>query len=427
MRILHTSDWHLGHRLHRRSRAREHALFLDWLAQLLEDQSVDVLLIAGDVFDTANPPARALELWYSFLATCAARLPDLEVVVVGGNHDSAARLDAPAELLAALRVRVLGGARNNGLARSAKEMVLRIDPKNPSDPPLWVAAVPFLRPVDLPSIEATEDMDPLIEGVRAYYQEVFDCMQAQADEKDPKIAMGHLYLRKGQLSELSERKVLGGNQHALPADVFPQWLDYVALGHLHRAQSVGSERIQYSGSPIPLAMDERHYRHQVCLLSMTEAGAPLNIESLRVPRFVPLARVPDKGSAALDEVLSTLDEILSKAPFLRPPDSELGDLDHPTSFLEACVQLTEPDPELRAKLEQACEAKGHQLSSLVVEYAGLKTALGDQVERQELGQLAPQQVLCAMHEAKFGTEPASSMLTAFGELFEELDVEREQA
>lgn len=427
MRILHTSDWHLGHRLHRRSRAREHALFLDWLAQLLQDQAVDLLLIAGDIFDTANPPARALELWYSFLANCAARLPDLKVVVVGGNHDSAARLDAPAGLLAALKVQVLGGARLNGEARPPEEMLLRIDAKEPQGAPLWVAAVPFLRPVDLPALELKPEQDPLVEGVRAYYQEVFACMQAKADAQDPKIAMGHLYLRKGKLSELSERKILGGNQHALPADLFPEWLDYVALGHLHRAQSVGQDRIQYSGSPIPLAMDERHYRHQVCLLSLSEAGEALSLEAIRVPRFVPLARVPDQGSAPLEEVLVALDELLAKPPFLRPPDSPLGDLDHPTAFLEVCVQLSEPDPELRAKLEKACEAKGHQLSSLVVEYAGLKTALGEQVEQQELGQLAPEKVLHAMHLARFGSAPASSMLTAFNELFEQIDAESEQA
>lgn len=427
MRILHTSDWHLGHRLHRRARTREHAAFLEWLTQLMQDQSVDVLLIAGDIFDTANPPAQALELWYSFLANCAARLPELSVVVIGGNHDSAARLDAPSELLAALRVQVIGGARSNGEARPAKEMVLKIAPRDPAEPALWVAAVPFLRPVDLPRIDDAEGVDPLIEGVRAYYQEVFDELESQAGVDEPKIAMGHLYLRKGKLSELSERKVLGGNQHALPADIFPDWLDYVALGHLHRAQAVGNDRIQYSGSPIPLAMDERHYRHQVNLISLSRAGEPLSVEALRVPLTVPLARVPDQGSAPLDEVLAALDTLLAKAPFERAQPFELGDLDRPVAFLEACVQLTEPDPDLRDKVEKACEAKGHQLSSLIVEYAGVNTALGDQVERQELRELAPSQVLSAMHQARFGAEPTRGMLSAFAELFEQLDQESEQA
>lgn len=397
------------------------------MTQLMQDQSVDVLLIAGDIFDTANPPAQALELWYSFLANCAARLPHLSVVVVGGNHDSAARLDAPAELLAALNVQVLGGARNNGDPRSPEDMVLRLEPHNPEDAPLWIAAVPFLRPVDLPRIEETQGVDPLVEGVRAYYQEVFEQLVARAGADEPKIAMGHLYLRKGKLSELSERKILGGNQHAVPADVFPEWLDYVALGHLHRAQAVGRDRIQYCGSPIPLAMDERHYRHQVNLISLSKAGDPLNLEAIRVPRTVPLARIPDQGSASLDEVLVGIEEVLAKAPFLRPEGSALGDLDNPEAFLEVCVQLTEPDPELRAKVEKACEAKGHQLSSLIVEYAGVKTALGDQVEQQELRQLEPSQVLCAMHQARFGAEPLPSLLTAFHELFEQLDQESEQA
>ena len=99
MRLLHTADWHLGHSLHRFRRHAEHARFLDWLLDQLEEHAVDALLVAGDVFDTANPPSQALRAWYGFLARARARMPALDIVVIGGNHDSAARLDAPRPLL----------------------------------------------------------------------------------------------------------------------------------------------------------------------------------------------------------------------------------------------------------------------------------------------------------------------------------------
>ncbi|NPC81309.1 exonuclease subunit SbcD, partial [Pyxidicoccus fallax] len=101
MRLLHTSDWHLGHTLYDVSREAEHAAFLDWLLETLEAESVDALLVAGDIFDTANPSAEAQAAWYHFVARARRRLPRLDVVVIGGNHDSAARLDAPDPLFAA--------------------------------------------------------------------------------------------------------------------------------------------------------------------------------------------------------------------------------------------------------------------------------------------------------------------------------------
>lgn len=425
MRVLHTSDWHLGHRLHRRARGLEHRRFLDWLLDLMQVREVNALLIAGDVFDTANPSAPALELWYNFLATTAKRLGDLQVVVIGGNHDSAARLDAPRDVLRALKVDVIGGARRDGLPRSPQDMVLRLEPAREEDPALWVAAVPFLRPVDLPTQpELSEAQDPLIEGVRAYYQAVFEHMQRRAEPGDRHLAMGHLYLRQGQLSELSERKILGGNQHALPTDIFPDWLSYVALGHLHRAQAVGEERIRYSGSPIPLAMDERHYRHEVTLLDFEEPAMEPRIERIAVPRTIALRRIPDKGSAGVEEVLVELETVLSNE--LAPPSVDAQALrasETPPAFIEAAVRLTEPDPELRAKVEAVCEAYGHQLCSLIIEYAGQQTSLGEQQLEQELGQLAPHQVLEAMHEANFGQAIDPDLLGAFDELIESMGQE----
>lgn len=430
MRVLHTSDWHLGHRLFSRSRAYEHQHFLAWLLEQLQRREVDLLLIAGDIFDTANPPAQALTLWYSFLAACAKHLRDLQIIVVGGNHDSAARLDAPSELLSALEIQVVGGARREGRLRQPQELVIPVRKRGGEEILAWVAAVPFLRPMDLPMMQSKEGQDPLIEGVRTYYSQVFDSMRAMAQPGQRLLAMGHLYLRKGQLSEWSERKVLGGNQHALPEDIFPEWLDYVALGHLHRPQAISRESVRYCGSPIPLAMDERSYPHRVNLLSWKDTQAQLEVESISVPRSLPLYRIPEKGCLELDALSEAIErdlpaQLQAEPPAEVPRMAELGQIERPLPFVEFGARLVAPDPELRDRLEALCEAKGLRLSSLVVEYAGAREALGESKPERDLRQFQPEEVLAAIHESTYGEAIEPELLELFGELVDVIHQERQ--
>jgi exonuclease SbcD len=165
----------------------------------------------------------------------------------------------------------------------------------------WCAAVPLLRPVDLPFC-ADDTVDPLVEGVRQVYQQVLAAVRERRTPEQVLIATGHCYMVGTALSELSERKILGGNQHALPVDIFPDDTTYTALGHLHRAQAVGKrEHIRYSGSPIPLSLDEEHYRHQVVQVDF-ERGDCKDITALPIPRRVESLRLPEKGPCPLEEV-----------------------------------------------------------------------------------------------------------------------------
>jgi len=304
MRILHTSDWHLGHTLHDLPRDHEHQVFLDWLLGVLEERQVDALLVAGDVFDTANPSAAAQAMWYRFVAQARRRCPSLDVVVIGGNHDSADRLDAPQPLLVhGFDVHVVGGLpRGAGRAVEVERLVVPLRDSS-GEVAAWVCAVPFLRPADL----RAPDGD-LAAGVRAVYDEVLAAARARRQPGQALVAMGHCYMVKGELSEVSERKILGGNQHALPLDIFPDDLAYVALGHLHKPQRVGRDSVRYSGSPLPLSMGERDYRHQVCLVEISGAEMA-SVESLAVPRAVDLLRVPRTGALPPDELLAELKKL----------------------------------------------------------------------------------------------------------------------
>lgn len=410
MRLIHTSDWHLGHTLHEISRRAEHLAFFDWLLGRLQALEADALLVAGDIFDTANPSAEAQADLYRFLATARQRLPGLDIVLIGGNHDSASRLDAPEPLLQAFGVRVVGGLpRGADGAVDYGRLVVPLTDRAGAEAAL-VVAMPFLRPADLPAVRE-EGVDPLIEGVRRVYREVIEHAERRRAPGQALLAMGHLYMTGTAVSELSERKILGGNQHALPADVFPESLAYVALGHLHLAQPVTREAVRYSGSPIPLSMAEIDYPHQICVVDIAE-GQLVSVTAERVPRKVELLRVPAEAQPLADAeaALAALD---SRAHL--PPDEQ--------PIVEVPVQLTRPEPALRARIEQALQGKGVRLARISVRYTGHGQALADALPTASLLDLQPEQVLRQCWARSHEGEPSGGLVEAFHQLTGEAQAE----
>ncbi|MBM4320911.1 MAG: exonuclease subunit SbcD, partial [Deltaproteobacteria bacterium] len=168
MKILHTADWHLGHSLHEQGREEEHTAFLDWLLELVGREKVDALLVAGDVFDSANPSAAAQTLWYGFLAELCKKHPQVGVVVIAGNHDSAARLEAPEPLLRRFGIHVVGEVSRLDGEPELERLVVPLR-RWSGEVAARVVALPFLRPADLTWVEEEEQGDPLVEGVRRLY------------------------------------------------------------------------------------------------------------------------------------------------------------------------------------------------------------------------------------------------------------------
>jgi exonuclease SbcD len=410
MRLLHTADWHLGHGLHDHPRTHEHRAFLAWLLGVLARERVDALLIAGDVFDVANPPTAALWDWYGFLAQAQAARPGLQIVVVGGNHDSPARLDVTNALLPSA-VRVVGGLPRRPDGTPDLDRLLVPLGGDPERPDAWCLAVPFLRPSDLPTVDGA-GKDPLIEGVRALYRDVVEAAKARRSNGQPIIAMGHCYMTGTALSELSERRILGGNQHALPVDLFADDLAYVALGHLHLAQTVGGhEHVRYSGSPIPLSFAEIGYRHQVSLVDLDGTG-PARVTSIPVPRAVEVLRVPTDRARPLEEVL----------PALRALADHTGALDDPTRpLLEVRVLCDKPQPRLRQEIEAAAEGKRPRLLRIALEAAGNGQALGDGRVRHTLRDVTPLDVFRKRYEQAHGGEPTPELVAAFSDLLDEVE------
>ncbi len=408
MRILHTSDWHLGHTLHDVSREYEHRAFLQWLVDQISDREIDALLIAGDIFDTANPSAASQDLWFWFLAQALKARPGLQIVAIAGNHDSAARLEAPDHLLRQFDIRVVGSLPRKADGTFDPEGMLVPLKDEKGEPKAIVVAMPFLRAGDLPMVEGE---DPLIEGIRCLYDQA---CEAARPKGLPILVMGHCYLVTGQVSDLSERKVLGGNQHALPVSLFPDDVAYVALGHLHLPQVMNAGRIRYSGSPIPLSMSERHYPHSVTMLEVGSDGR-LQQEQFRIPRAVDLVRVPEKEFLPLVELL----ESLKALPAL--PIDEASGKPHP--FLEVGVRLEKPETTLRATIEAALDGKGYFLAKITPQHTGSGQALGDAPQIHGLRELAVEDVFQRKWARDFQGAPTAEHLSALHELVDQVNQE----
>ena len=403
MKILHTADWHLGHQLHGHDRRFEHDAFLDWLADTIKRRDIDALLVAGDLFDTANPPASAWQHLYRFLARLRAEHPALEMVLIGGNHDSPSKLDAPHELLRAFDLHLVGSISRDGDGKLETDRLLVPLQDREGKIAAWCAAVPFLRSSDLRVEQLAEGQDRLIEGVRQIYAEVLAEGRARCGEDLPLIAMGHAYLAAGQLSELSERRVLGGNQHALPAELFAG-ADYTALGHLHLAQSP-AEGVHYSGSPLPLSLAEANYNHQV--LEVTFAGGKLaGLERIPVPRAVEMIRLPQ----------SPLNEALEAIEALTPPPCP----QEAQPFLEVRLQLPKPEARIRERILAAIADKPVRLARISTQYQGSGEGLADGRERRRLDELSPTEVFRLCYQRQFEGEPEAQLVASFEEILEQV-------
>lgn len=403
MRLLHTSDWHLGQTLHNYERGYEHQRFLDWLLDTLVAERVDVLLVAGDVFDNANPSAASQKQLYVFLQQARARLPALQLIVVAGNHDSAGRLEAPAPLLAAHGTHVIGHLLRDDAFQIDLERLLLPLTGSDGQVQAWCLAVPFLRPGDVPKLPAGDTQDAYLGGIALLYRQLTDLALARRQPGQAILAMGHCHMVGGEMSNDSERRIVIGGTEMLPSGIFDACIAYAALGHLHKAQAVGGqEHIRYCGSPIPLSFAEVNYRHQVLCLDI-EGETLQSVRVIAVPRAVSLLRVP-ATPAPISEVLAQLAALdVPHAPAEAQP------------FLEVRVRLDAPEPGLRTRIEAALDGKPVRLAKIETSSAARASA-PENMTLDQLGQLQPDDILRRLYQQKYAKEAPPELLSALAEL-----------
>ncbi|MBG2715388.1 exonuclease subunit SbcD [Proteus mirabilis] len=305
MRIIHTSDWHLGQYFFTKTRAQEHQQFLDWLLAQIREQQVDAVIVAGDIFDTGSPPSYARELYNRFVV--AIRDTQCQLIILGGNHDSVATLNESKSLLACLNTTVIANVHTE-----TPQAPIILYQKNHT-PGALLCAIPYLRPRDMINSKSgqsgADKQGALKEAIADYYQHQYQAaldLRKQLNVNIPIIATGHLTTIGASVSD-SVREIYIGTLEAFNATLFPPF-DYIALGHIHRPQRVNkSGHIRYSGSPIPLSFDESAQQKSVCLIDF-EQDKLAEMTLLPIPEFQLLRTL----SGSLQEIATQLEKLATQ-------------------------------------------------------------------------------------------------------------------
>ena len=409
IRILHTADWHLGQTFFGYDRTQEHEHFLDWLAGVLTKNKIDVLIVAGDVFDVSNPSAASQRMFYRFIHRVTTENPRLQLVVVAGNHDSAARLESPLPLLQEMRTEIKGIVLKQNGKIDYEHLLVEL--KNAAgEVEALCLAVPFLRQGDYPVVET--EGNPYAEGVKELYARLLKYALKKRTDGQALVAVGHLLATGSEIAEKdhSERIIIGGLESVSP-ESFPEQIVYTALGHIHKAQRVsGRENIRYAGSPLPMSFAEKHYHHGVVKVTLDEGWA-VEIEKLEYTPLVRLLSIPATEAAAPDEVL---DELRG----LELPEDE------PMPYLEVKVKLSEPEPMLRQQVEEILEGKPVRLARIVSFYRqAAEGSVEEEVLTAGLQEMNPLQIVKATFENSYQTEMPEELVNLFQEACRTINLE----
>lgn len=401
MKILHTADWHLGKKLEQFERTDEHQDFLNWLIERLSSECIDVLIIAGDIFDTGSPSNAALQQYYRFLRqvknTCCR-----EVIIIGGNHDSISTLNAPKELLRYFNVHIVGG-----VPEVFTDQIIPIEDEN-GKLQLIVCAVPFLRDRDIRLSITGETSDERVmrirQGIRDHYHQFKEHIAGYKADGIPVIATGHLFAAGSSTSE-SEKEIHVGNLGHVSGDHFPEEFDYVALGHIHRPQVVNKmDHIRYSGSPISLSFSETADQKQVIILEFEE-GKLTRLETLEVPCCRKLIRLKGTLESVKSQILLLQDHQLKYAAWVEiqvDTDAYIPDLE------EQLNKLKENKPFIERFFPRQIRMRATQSLNQLAEAA------------MTLQDLDPKVVFLKKCEAEFGDEDYSELMQTFEEVLEQM-------
>ena len=417
IRILHTADWHLGQTFFGYDRVEEHAHFLHWLARELKENKIDVLLVAGDVFDVSNPSAASQRMFYHFIRQVTEENPKLQLVVVAGNHDSAARLEAPLPLLQEMRTEIRGIVRRHEGEIDYDHLIVELK-NSEGEVEALCLAVPFLRQGDYPVVAT--DGNPYAEGVKELYTRLQERALQRRKDGQALVAVGHLQATGSEIAErdFSERTIIGGLECVSP-DAFTEQIAYTALGHIHKSQRVsGRENVRYAGSPLPMSFVEREYHHGVVIVTLAE-GWTVEIEKREYVPLVGLLSVPRGKAATPEEVLEELAHLPLASEEAEGEQTERS-LHFP--YLEIKVLLTEPEPMLRQRIEEAIADKAVRLARIVSVYRQAEeNTLEEEVLAAGLQEMNPLQIVKATFENTYQSEMPEELERLFQQAMREAE------
>lgn len=372
MKIIATSDWHLGNLFHGNDRLPEHKHFFGWLLDTIKAQSPDVLLVAGDVFDNGNPSAAAQEAYYSFLADVTELCPTMQIIITAGNHDSANRLEAPRALLARYHMEVRGNVRRTWMADDGgggswqinyDDLMIPVRGKDGDE--AVVLAVPYLRNDMVTGASYSE-------GVNAFLR----TLTAKARERHPGkplVMMAHMYAKGADIARDSSERIVIGGQEEVNMEGWAEHPDYLTCGHIHKRQHIwNTDWARYTGSVLPMSFAEKDYVHGVDMLTLSDGHKP-RIEFLE---YTPQHRL---------RVLPENDDELTPKKLQKLIHSELKDrtdgmLDDSYEYLVLKVKLDKVSNDDIKELEALIDTKNAVLCKMqrIMPALDLTTIAGNQ-------------------------------------------------
>ncbi len=398
MKILHTADWHIGKKLQKHELKEDFDLFINWFCETIKNESIDVLLVSGDIFDLANPSSEARGQYYK--ALLQLRNLNCKIILTGGNHDSPAMLDAPREILRNLDIEVIGG-----LPENIQQTLIPIKNKS-GEIDLVVAAIPYLRDADLRKGSEGHTYQDRIEAIQIGIEKTFLSAASLCQTLYPNIpamAMGHLYAAGIEPSE-SERDIQIGNQAAFQASQFGDYFNYIALGHIHKPQRVTAKAPTfYSGSPLPLSFSERKDDKRVLIIDTEKGWEPNSIE---IPSFRKLIRV----SGSLNELKQKLRELPLHNGLDNLIEVELIEDQYDATKIYDLDQLISNFTVAGYKIVKHRASFKQQLKGTSALYQN----------SQQLEDLKPRDVFIKLLEQNENDENRQEILSAFDEILEEV-------
>ena len=339
MKILHTSDWHVGKRLMGRERLAEQAEVLDEIIELCEREEIELILIAGDVFDTYTPQAEAEELFFSKIKKVAGK--DRAVLIISGNHDDGVRLSAVSPLSQEQGVYIVGNSRaavsisyqgrKTHPTASGKGYVVF---ENERGEKVFIATLPY--PNEARFREEKSELS-YVERMKVWIEEGI----SGNTENRPSILLAHIFVAGGKASD-SEREIDLGGARALPIEALPS-TDYIALGHLHKQQKMGEKHCYYSGSPLQYSFDERADKG-VKVFDLTEKGVE-NLKDIPLTKGKKLVRLEAESIETAETLLEKYNEnlvelkLILTAPLTQGDSAKLASHENLVSLIaEVCTE-----------------------------------------------------------------------------------------
>lgn len=381
MKIIHTSDWHVGCTLDYYDRTYEHRCFFNFLTDTIRNENADALIVAGDIFDSANPTSDSQKFLNEFLVSLIKSFPNLQIILTGGNHDSASRLAVNKSLFELFNVHVVSRLEIDEHNDPALEKL--IFPLTDKDYKIcaYCAALPFIRRADIPVGYAQEESyhkDSFVNSLYKIHKKLFELMKAKAVNGEKLIIMDHTTVQGGSVNEdEAEHQIVIGTVESIDVDMY-EGFDYAALGHIHAHQNLGKTKpVVYSGSPIPLSFSEKHYKHGVEIIDIDGANN-LTVRHELVPRVVDFKTIPEEH-LPLPEVLEYLKKL---------PKSDLLPENYP--FVEIQYLADKFEPRIGEKIKDAIKGKKlrfvkiKKISREKTEQSAEQRALANTVNVQEL-------------------------------------------